>query len=62
MLTDLHTAAAQLRSAADALDAVQSRGTYTIAELREIRSLVLRTVREEIDPYACGRMPEKRHY
>lgn len=62
MRGQLTRAADAFESAAERLRAVLSRSSYTTGELREIRTLVLRAVRHDLDPTALVVMPDERHY
>lgn len=44
------------------IEKVLSKKSVTIGELREARRLLLDAVRYDIDMYACGHMPDQRHY
>lgn len=37
------------------------KGSYTGHEMQKLRTLLLRTVRNDLDPY-LGHMPDKRYY
>lgn len=50
-----------LELALEALKKIQAKRTYTIEEMKAIRTNILDIVRLEIDSY-LGHMPEKRHY
>ena len=52
----------RLEEAKTRLEAIKHGETYTIKEMREIRKLLLDTVRNNIDPYALGHAPDQRHY
>lgn len=52
--TDVDAASAKLA-------ALLARPTYTIAEIKEIRALLLLVVRNQLDPL-IGYLPGKRHY
>lgn len=58
----LEKAAFDLEQAAKRLRRVHAQGAFTIKELREIRTSLLETVRNNIDSYAIGHAPNKRHY
>jgi hypothetical protein len=51
-----------LEEALEKLKGVVDRKVYTIDEMKTIRRILLSTVRNEIDVYACGHMPNKRYY
>jgi len=62
LAAEMRAAIGNLESAIAALRAIEQRGNWTIKEMREIRTLLLSTVRHHIDDRACGHMPDKRHY
>jgi hypothetical protein len=62
MRSDITDAILDLKEASQRMQEVLNRGTYKINEMEEIRRLLLRTVRNNIDPYALGHAPDKRHY
>ncbi len=51
-----------LHACVEELKQIRNRQGYTINEMRTVRTALLRVIRENIDPFACGHMPEKRHY
>ena len=62
MTADVKDAIADLKKAQELLQRVLERKCYTIAEMREVRTLLLQTVRNNIDSYALGHAREERRY
>lgn len=60
----IHVEAARqkLKIVDDKLRTILDKRTWTINEMKEIRKLLLDVVKYNIDDYACGHMPDKRHY
>lgn len=59
--TDIGVAELNLRSAADSLSEILEAKKYTTGQIREIRKLILQTVRNRIDPL-LGQMRDERRY
>lgn len=60
--SNLVEGANKIKEALNELNAVIAKRNYTINEMKSIRSKLLQAVRYNIDPSACGHMPEERHY
>ena len=60
-----HNSLKEAKADADAASAklavLIARGSYTTAEVKEIRALLLLAVRDQLDPL-LGHPPDRRHY
>ena len=60
--SELQQVVSQLKVASEILEGCLSGGSFTIGDLATARKIILSTVRNNLDPYACGHMPDERRY
>ena len=60
-MNNIQKALSDIKDAEKKCRALAAKDSYTIKEMKELRTLLLKTVRNNIDCYV-GLMPDKRYY